>query len=235
MRRAIGIIVPSGNVVVERAAVALAARTPGLDVHFARVPVRGTHDPHPDGYDVVAFLAAAELLADARPGSLVWAGSKGILVGLDREERLREEIEIRTGIAFTSSSLAFMDAAREASYRRIALVTPYTTDYQRRLMQGFVRLGYECVAEDHFGISDNLSYADIDEAEVVRMAQRTAAGRPDVILGWCMNFRSAFCAERVASVTKVPFLDATLLALDAAVRMLDRHVLEDGPRDLAAT
>lgn len=224
MRRAIGIIVPSGNVVVERASIAFAATMPGLDLHFARVPVRGSHDPFPDGYDVSAFIAAAEMLADARPGVLVWAGSKGVLVGVDHDEALRSRIETRTGIAFTTSTLAWLDVARERGVRRLGLITPYTTSYQRRLVNGFVQLGFECVAEDHFDISDNLAYADVGEREILGMAQRVAAARPDAILGWCTNFQSAFCAEAIARQTGVPFFDATLLALYAAIAHLDREV-----------
>lgn len=231
MRRAIGIIVPSGNVVVERAAIALATRSPGLDLHFARVPVRGSHDPLPDGYDLPAFLAAAEMLADARPGVLIWAGSKGVLVGLEHDEDLRSRIETRTGIAFTSAALALMEAARARNLRRLALITPYTTAYQRRLVQGFVRLGFECVAEDHMGIADNLAYADVGERDIAAMARRVAASRPDAVLGWCTNFRSAFCADRIARETRLPFLDATLLALDAAMARLE---LDASPREPAS-
>ena len=235
MRRAIGIIVPSGNVVVEPAAIALAATSPGLDLHFARVPVRGSHDPFPDGYDLPAFLSAAEMLADAKPGILVWAGSKGVLVGLERDEELRSQIGMRTGIAFTSSALALMDVARTKSLRRLALITPYTTSYQRRLIQGFVRLGFECVAEDHLGIADNLAYAEIGEREILGMAHRVAASRPDAVLGWCTNFRSAFCGDAIARETRLPFFDATLLALHAAIAHLDRDAGTRIPAALVAS
>ena len=228
MRRAIGIIVPSGNVVVERAAIAFAAEHPGLDVHFSRVPVRGSIDPMPDGYDMPAFLAAAELLADARPGAIVWAGSKGVLVGMAVEEALRAAIVARTGLPFTSSSFALVDLAMRRPLRRIGLVTPYTDAYQQRLIAGFVRLGLTCVSEAHLGIAANLAYADPDETAILAMAHRVAEARPDALVAWCTNFRSAFCRQRMVEETGLRVLDATELALEAGFALADPGTRPEG-------
>jgi len=218
--RSIGIIVPSANVVVERAAIRFAAEVPGLELQFTRIPVRGDADPFVQGYDVDAFLRAAELLADARPDVLLWAGSMGVLVGAEHDERLGELIEAETGLPFTSSTIALVRLAERERLERIALVTPYAQAYQDRLVAGFVRLGFDCVAEEHAGLRDNLSYAGIGEEDTVRMALKVSVSRPDAILSWCTNFASTGCVQRIEVETGLPFHDATLLGLsDAAQRI----------------
>jgi maleate isomerase len=219
-RRAIGIITPSGNVVVERTAIRLMRTFPDVDIHFSRVPVSGSTDPFPDGYDWAAFETAARLLADARPGVLVWAGSKGVQVGIERDEELRSRIGTLTGLPFTSSTLALADLARLKALKRIGLVTPYTATYQEKLIAGFARLGLECVAETHSGVSDNIAYAQIGTDEIAGMARTVATAKPDAILAWCTNLAGGEAAAVVERETGTPFYDATALALWDCLRTL---------------
>lgn len=222
--RSVGIIVPSANIVVERAAIAMLRDEPGTEVHFARVPVRGAVDPFPDGYDVDAFEAAADLLADAASGAIVWAGSKGVLVGIDRDEDLKTRIEDRTGLPFTSSALALRDLVAATGLRRIGLVTPYTAPHQQRLIAGFKRLGLDCADEAHADIANNLAYAAVGAAEIRRMATQVATSRPEAILTWCTNFASAECLPAIERDVGLPVYDATLLGLRAGFRLLDRDI-----------
>jgi maleate isomerase len=219
-RPAIGIITPSANVVVERTAIRLMRSFPDVDIHVSRVPVSGSADPFPDGYDVAAFESAARLLADAEPGVLVWAGSKGVLVGIEKDEALRSRLTAITGLPFTSSALAFAELTRLNRLERIALVTPYTASYQQRLIDGFLRLGAECVAETHGGIADNLAYARIGPDEIAGMARSVVAAQPQAILAWCTNFGAGEVAVAIERETGTPFYDATLLALWDCLRIL---------------
>lgn len=215
----IGIIVPSGSVIAERVGMRVLGAA-GVDPHFTRVPVRGSVDPYAAGYDLDAFVAAATLLADARPNLLIWAGSKGVLAGVNAELELKVAIEGATGIPFTSSALALVEKASTTGLRSIALVTPYTHDYQQRLIVKFAELGLACVAERHGGIADNLAYADMPADDIAEMALDVANARPDAILAWCTNFAAADCAAQVSARTPIPFYDANLLVLEWALQWL---------------
>jgi maleate cis-trans isomerase len=83
-QRSIGVITPSANVVVEWTSINLMRAFPQVGLNFSRTPVSGTVDPHPHGYDLNAMVDAAKLLAHARPQAIVWAGSKGVLIGVKR-------------------------------------------------------------------------------------------------------------------------------------------------------
>lgn len=222
---AIGIITPSANVVVERIAIDFMRAFPRVGLHFSRTPVFGEVDPYPDDYDWDAMLAAAELLAHAEPGVVVWGGSKGVLLGIHKDHMLCKRIETKTGIRSTSSSLALAELIERKGLQRIGLVTPYSDAYQQRLVQGFARLGIDCVAEAHVGCTDNLAYASVGENEIKRMTREVvqAAGnqRLDAVLAWCTNLPAASLAGEMENETGTPFYDATALALWHALRILD--------------
>lgn len=217
--RAIGIITPSGNIVVERVAIALQRSFPAIGLHFTRIPVSGNVSASRN-YDGAAMLSAARLLADARPTVLLWAGSMGVLVGLEAEQALRDEIEAATGIPVVTPTLVLRDMIARGRLRRMVLVTPYTDAYQQQLMEGLGRLGLSCEAEVHAGIADNLAYATLPPAQIGAMAREAvgrAPHRPDAILTWCTNLMVPPAIAAIEADSGVPVLDATLLGFKGAL------------------
>src|SRR5437868_1807 len=104
--KAIGMITPSANVVVERVTHAILAEFPEVSGHFSRTPVFGSSDNYKDDYDWDGMVGAAKLLAHARLDVICWNGSKGVGLGFDAEYRLCDRITRETGIAATTSVLA---------------------------------------------------------------------------------------------------------------------------------
>lgn len=71
----LGIMLPSANTVVEPVTTAI-LRGLGITPLFTRFAKRGASDPSPDQHDLDALLAAADLLADARPAAIILAAGK---------------------------------------------------------------------------------------------------------------------------------------------------------------
>lgn len=225
--RSLGLITPSGNVVVEWTTMALLRAFPDIGAHFSRLKVAGNVDPFPDGYDWDGVATATSLLVDAQPGAVIWAGSKGVLVGPETERQLISRLEDATGLPATSSTTALTAFAEREGLERIALVTPYTDAYQSRLVAGFARLGLEVVAERHAGLADNLSYAGTSPDQILTMATevaREANGRAQALLAWCTNLPSAPLADDIERDTGLPFIDATALALHDGLKALGAAV-----------
>jgi maleate isomerase len=219
-RTAIGVITPSANIVVEQATIRLMRAFPAVGANFSRAPVKGRPDLDEDGYDLEAMLSAARLLADAAPGILLWAGSKGVQLGVEKERLLCERIEDETGLAVTTPTLALEKLVRDRGIGAVGLISPYSRAYQTRLVEGFDRMGIACVAEAHAGVDDNLAYASIGNAKIRHMARRVAAARPDAILAWCTNFAAGPLAGAIEREVGVPFYDATSLGLSRALTIL---------------
>ncbi|WP_424813911.1 hypothetical protein [Roseococcus sp. YIM B11640] len=208
-------ITPSGNTVVEAVTQAMLRDRPDVLPIFSRIAVHGGADPFPDCYDLDGMLGAATLLSHARPGVIVWNGSKGGVIGLDHDRDLCARIAAVTGIGATTSALA-LEARLAARPVRLGLVTPYNDAYQRRLLDAFAARGWQVSAEDHLGLSDNLSYAAVPRAEIAAQAARVAP-HCDVLLGWCTNYPVPLLGTEFGGK---PIWDATVLGVEAGLEMM---------------
>jgi maleate isomerase len=215
----IGTITPSGNTVVERITLGIVRDLPDVSAHFSRTPVFGSSDPSPDRYAAEGFLAAARLLAHAAPNVLVWNGSKGAGIGFDHDRALVDAIRNETGIAATTSILGMEQLLRARSITRVAVVTPYSDEGQRKTIDCLAREGYECVAEAHAGLADNLSYASVPLDKIKSMVRQVAAAKPQAVLCLCTNFPAAVVVAPLEAELGLPIYDTTALGAWHALRL----------------
>jgi maleate isomerase len=212
-KAAIGVVTPSANLVVERVTTGILGDFPEVSGHYSRTPVSGDTDPHPDDYDWDSMLGAARLLAQARPDVIVWNGSKGATLGFAVDRAFCRRVTDESGVPTTTSTLALAAALQAAGARRIAVVTPYVTDYQKKLLAGFEREGLQVVAEAHSGIADNLAFGGVPEHSIAAMIRQVAAAKPDAVLTWCTNFPAAYLVDRMEREIGIPVFDSVTLAV----------------------
>ena len=215
----IGTITPSGNTVVERITLGVLRELPQVSAHFSRTPVFGTSDPSPDSYAAEGLLAAARLLAHAKPDVLVWNGSKGSGIGFAHDRALADAITQETSIRATTSILALNALLKARGLRHIAVVTPYSDAGHTKTLICLSSEGYECVADAHAGLSDNLSYASIALEQIATMARGVAAARPQAIVCLCTNFPAAVMAATLEAELGLPVYDSTALGIWHALKL----------------
>ena len=215
----IGTITPSGNTVVERITLGVLRDLPRVSAHFSRTPVFGSSDPSPDAYATEGLLAAAKLLAHAKPDVLVWNGSKGSGIGFAHDRALVEAIQGETGIRATTSMLGLDALLKTRGVRRIAVVTPYSDAGHAKTLRCLAAEGYDCVADAHAGLTDNLSYASITLDNIAAMARGVAAAKPQAILCLCTNFPAAVVAAALEAELGLPVYDSTALGVWHALKL----------------
>ncbi|WP_304615762.1 maleate cis-trans isomerase family protein [Paracoccus sp. (in: a-proteobacteria)] len=211
----LGMLTPSSNSALEPLTQALL--TPVADrvsAHFARFRV--TQIALGDASDLQfrqePILAAAELLADARPAVIAWNGTSASWLGFDRDEALCAEITGRTGLPATSAILELNLWLKQRGIRRLGLVTPYTADVQARIIANYARIGIEIVTETHAGLTDNFAFSTLPEEQIARMCRDVAAG-VEALAIVCTNMRGAMVASAVEAQTGVPVLDSVAVTL----------------------
>jgi maleate isomerase len=226
----IGVITPSGNTVVERITLGVLRDLPTVSPHFSRTPVFGNKDPSPDAYAYEGLLAAAQLLTHAKPDVLVWNGSKGAGIGFAHDVALVSEIQAHTGITVTTSILGLQIALGVRGITRIAVVTPYSDAGQKGALDCLEREGYECVAEAHAGLSDNLSYASVPLDKIREMARSVMRAKPDAIVCLCTNFPAAVLAAPLETELGIPVFDSTALGVWSALHVCGADTSAAAPR-----
>lgn len=217
----IGMLTPSSNTVLEPMTMALLAGLPNVSAHFTRLRV--TEISVADGalaqFNPAPMLEAAALLADARPHAIIWNGTSGGWLGLDADRRIRDALKQELGLPVSTVTLALVELLQARGYRRIAFVTPYTTDVQKRIIDTYSAAGFDCVAAPCLGISENFAFAEVPVQAMERLVEDTLAARPDVIIPYCTNLAATREVPRWEARYGVPVFDSVSVATRAGLEL----------------
>lgn len=205
----LGVLTPSSNTALEPLTSALAAKVPNCSAHFSRFKVTeiALSQSALGQFDDAKILAAAELLADAKVDVIGWSGTSSGWLGFDADRRLCERITERTGIPATTAVLSLNRLLAIRRIQQIALVTPYTDDVQRRIVDNYRSIGIEVVAERHLDIRVNHDFASVDPKVLTERIREVAHVRPGAITTFCTNLFAAPLAEAVEAEHGIPLLD----------------------------
>jgi maleate isomerase len=217
----IGMLTPSSNTVLEPTTAAMLSGLTDVTVHFARFKVTeiALSDEALGQFDDAEILRAAELLAHAKVDVIGWNGTSASWLGFDRDERLCERIEALTKARACTSVLAFREIFSQRNIRRLGLVTPYTSDVQERIMTNWGAAGVTCTAERHLGLSDNFSFADVDERRVAELVREVAGEGCEAVAVVCTNMRGARMAEPLEAELGIPIYDSIATTLWKGLRL----------------
>lgn len=218
----IGVLTPSSNTALEPLTSALAAEVPNCSAHFSRFTVTeiALSDRALGQFDDSKILAAAELLADAKVDVIAWSGTSSGWLGFDADQRLVERIHKRTGIAATTAVLALNELLALRDIRRLALVTPYTTDVQQRIIDNYAARGIDVVAERHLGICVNHDFAQVEPQLLRELMGEVASAQPQAITTFCTNLRAAPLADAIEAEFDIPLLDTVSTTVWGALRAI---------------
>jgi maleate isomerase len=211
----LGMLTPSSNTTIEPVTASMLAGVTDVTAHFGRFKV--TEIALSDGalkqFDNDEILRAAELLAHAKVDVIAWNGTSAAWLGLDRDERLVEEIEAATGIKACTCVLAYREIFARTGAKRIGLVTPYTDDVQAAICATWASAGFPCVEERHLRIRDNFSFAEVPASELERMVREVAAQGCDSVMIFCTNLDGAAVAARLEPELGIPVYDSVAVTL----------------------
>ncbi|MFC3797858.1 aspartate/glutamate racemase family protein [Cohnella sp. GCM10012308] len=221
-RKRIGMLTPSSNTVLEPVTSALMAGVAGASVHYARLPVTRITLEEDAGaqFALEPMLAAARLLADALVDVIVWNGTSGSWLGLERDRDICDSIRQATGIPATTSSLALLDAYEALGIRRVGLVTPYTDDVNEAIAAQYASFGLACPARHGCGLHVNEQFACV-AADTVEALIRHAAHdtEVDAVAVVCTNMDGAALAAAIEAELGKPVLDSVAVTAWQALRM----------------
>ncbi len=219
----IGMLTPSSNTVVEPYTSALLAPLfPRVTVHFSRFTVtRIALDREAnDQFLLEPIVAAARLLADARVELIAWNGTSAAWLGIQRDEALCARLVSDCSAKSTSAMIGLMKILKTRGITRIGLVTPYTSEVQARIMDNFAAAGVETIAERHFGLSDNFSFAEMEEETIAELCHAVAVVKPQAIVILCTNMRGAMIAADLERKLLIPVYDSVAFTLWGALDAL---------------
>jgi maleate isomerase len=216
--RAIGVILPSSNRVVERVTRAFLGQFPDIDACFCRVPYAG-HPP--DGYDLAPFRQAVAMLAQARPDVIVWNATRGALLGFEPDRRLCAMIRSETAIPCTTTALATIDLLRHRGFSRMGIIAQGDAAEGERLKARFAAEGISIVAGRDLGITDNLAAAAVTADRLENLAgELVQQADLDAVLVWSTNLSGNDLIASASARIPVPILDSAAIGLQGALSLM---------------
>lgn len=220
MTTRIGMITPSSNTVLEPLSASMLSQLHDVTAHVARLKVLtiATDGDALAQFAPEEFDPAASLLADAKVDVMGWNGTSSSWIGFGADESLASALAERYRVATTSAVIAINQLLKLIPAQRVALVTPYTDDIQKRIVENYRTLGFDCVAETHRRISVNYDFALIDEAQIWDDLKEVAAAKPEAVVVLCTNMRGAPLAERFEETFDIPLIDSVSAYLWGALR-----------------
>jgi maleate isomerase len=206
----LGMLTPSCNNILEPVTSAIVANIEGVTAHFGRFKVNdiALSEHSRKQFEYEPMLEAARLLADAKVDVIAWNGTAGGWLGFDNDIKLCALIEKETGIPATSSVLAIDELFRRNGVKRFGLVSPYTGDVNRKIIENFATHGYACTGEERTDGVDGYSFALIPDDKIAGMLRSVAKAKPDASIVFCTNMNGAPLAERIERETGVPIYDS---------------------------
>ena len=222
-RKILGVLTPSSNTILEPLTSEILLQAPNISAHFGRFRVTQiTLDEKGLGqFSLEAPLAAASLLADAKPGVIAWSGTSASWLGFDQDHRLCAEIKRRSGITACTSVLALNELLALNGHKTLGLVSPYTTDVQAKIIQNYSSIGVKCISEAHCSIQDNYSFSEIDESTIEKMIRKVAQSCPEAITVMCTNMKGARLASRLEAELGIPIYDSVSTVVWKSIRLLE--------------
>ncbi len=214
-RHRIGMLVPSSNTVLEPVTAALLAGLSDVTAHFSRFRVTeiALDAAALAQFDDSEILRAAELLAHAKVDVIAWNGTSASWLGFDRDQRLIERIEAATGIGATTCILSLLDILARLDARTQALVSPYTSDVQARIIATYAAGGIACPMERHLGIRDNFAFGMVPRETIASMIRECLAEQPDVVTVLCTNMDAAALVPVLEPTHGTVVLDSVAVTL----------------------
>lgn len=217
----LGMLTPSSNTVLEPVTHEMIRELPEASAHFGRFAVTqiGLGQGALAQFDTQGILAAARLLGHAKCQVIGWSGTSSSWLGFDSDERLCKAIEDETGANGCTSVLALNEIFRLRGVKRFGLVTPYLDDVQARIISNYRAAGFECVAEQHLGLSDNFSFSEVTPDQLTTMIRAVARSRPEAIVVLCTNLRGAPLVPALEAELDIPIYDSVATVVWKALRL----------------
>ncbi|MBD3885174.1 aspartate/glutamate racemase family protein [Phormidium tenue FACHB-886] len=205
----LGMLTPSSNTVLEPVTSAMVAKLSNVSAHFGRFRVTeiSLQEQALAQFDTTPLLNAAQLLADAHVDVIAWNGTSAGWLGFEADVQLCQEITSATGIPATTSVLAIAEILRDRQMTQLGLVTPYLLEVQERIIANFASEGFDCIAEQHLDLSVNFDFAEVTAKQLTAMVYKVAAKRPQAIVTFCTNLRTAPLVDGLEQALGIPIYD----------------------------
>ncbi|UFN51552.1 hypothetical protein LPC08_25110 (plasmid) [Roseomonas sp. OT10] len=222
LRARAAVMLPSGNITAEPDL--LAMMPVGVSLHVTRLPLNGSSREEllqmAEGVE-----AAATLLGHAQPDVIAFHCTAVSTLSGTLEADILRQAAASAGCPAIATSQAILAGAAALGVRRIALVTPYIDEINRREAAFFRQHGLECVAEHGLGLRTPAEMFDVPPARWLDLLRKHVPAEAEAVLLSCTAIRVLEMVDEAEALLGRPVLTSN----QAIGWLLRRHLGIDVP------
>ena len=205
---------------------------PEIGVYVARVAYANPTTPENLRKMQPALSHAAGLiLPDERLDAVCYScTSASAVIG---ETAVRAAIqEAKPGVPVVTPTAAGAAGLRAFGARRISILTPYTIDTTRPMVEYFAGAGFEVVRASCLGFEDDREMARIAPSSLVDLARAAMSPEADALFISCTALRAASAAAEIEAAIGRPVVSSNLATAWACLRLCGERGAREQPARL---
>lgn len=166
------------------------------------------------------LLEGAEALRASKPDAVMWACTSGSFVfGWDGARQQAAEVQEALGVPVSSTSLAFVDAARALGLERVAVAATYPEDVSRHFVDLLHRGGIEVTQLVSHDIPTAALAGELDRKGVLELARSNDSPEAQAILIPDTALHSARWITELEAALGKPVLTANQVTVWQGLRL----------------
>lgn len=166
------------------------------------------------------LLEGAETLRSHKPDAVMWACTSGSFVfGWDGARRQAAEVQEALGVPVSSTSLAFVDAARALGLRRVAVAATYPEDVSRHFVELLKHGGIEVLDLVSHDIPTAALAGELDREGVLALARSNDSPEAEAVLIPDTALHSARWIDDLEAALGKPVLTANQVTVWQGLRL----------------
>jgi maleate isomerase len=212
-RSRIGLIVPSGNIVMENEFYKILSKIDGVSVHTTRILLEsGSLE------DLLkmkeGLLRAARELESARVSIIVYGCTSGSFAkGLDFDKEIIKEIEEETHIKATTTSTAVVEALKRLKVKNIAVGTPYSDDVNEKEKEFLRANGFSVTTIVGLNIIPIFNQGLQEPYVAYNLGKRIDSNKAECIFISCTDIRAVEIIDSLERRLRKPVISSNLATL----------------------
>jgi maleate isomerase len=183
---------------------------PEIGLYVARIPYANPTTPENLRRMQPTLTAGAALIlpGEALDAICYSCTSASVVIG---EEAVRAAIaEAKPGVPVVTPTAASVTALRALGARRISILTPYTVETSRPLVEYFARHGFEIAGASCLGMEDDREMARLAPGALVELARSATEADADALFISCTALRAALAAAEIETAIVRPVISSNL-------------------------
>jgi len=211
MANKLGIVLPSGNTVLESEFYNLSLKE--VTFHFTRIEnYRDTEEELANMINEAPH--AAELLSHANVNAIAFGCTAGsFLYGKNYDSKLINKMASRVAVPCISTSTSVIKALKEMKIHKLMFIAPYEKWLTQKGIEFLESNSFDVVGSKHLDITDLQYMASITPESIVELAKKEVHKNCDGLFISCTDFRAMSAAEQLEKDLGIPVITSNQATL----------------------